>query len=176
MLAKRIAQITAILAILMVATPLVHAPSTTTIIAPIDNKLNLAVGSTFYSTYIITNPQNAYAWQFNVTFDKTHINVQSITILSPWTGGYSTSSYDNTAGKFLVAFTFTGSTTYSNSGTVNLFKILFQVKAAHHLSTYHLVTTSEDSSFGAIVIDHSLHYATLSLEDGQFCNQSSCPN
>jgi hypothetical protein len=151
--------------------------TSTTITAPQVDRPGLRVGATFTAVFTLTNAQNAFGWQVNVTFDKTHVNVQNITLLSPWTGtnSFFRSSYNNTSGNLIAAMTFTSGSGYTNSGTANMFQTTFVVKKASYQSAFHLVSTTENIGFGAMALDPSTNQASLTLIDGGFCNLSHCP-
>lgn len=147
----------------------------TTVTAPIDNRPNMPVGKTFNSAYYITNSRNAYGWQVTVSFDPTHIKVQTITVFSPWRSQFHITPWNNTAGRFSIAVSYTDSSNgYSNAGSVLSFQITFRVLKAHSLSTYHIVSVSENAGLGTMFVDRSLNQASLTLVDGEFCNLVSC--
>ena len=133
----------------------------------------LRVGQTFQMNVSMSNSPGVYAWQVNVTFSPSMLQVSEISwgpdwryptsILGP---GLNALIVNNAGGSLLVAAVVPGAGTPLVQGSDVLFTITWTVMSNKAGTRLHIVTDAENPSRGTTFV-FGLPYSTV---DGSFCN------
>jgi hypothetical protein len=145
----------------------IHAPAPT---VGIPSYYVCQNGGTFTMVASISSMSGVGSWQLNITYAGGNINETSATFGSVWQNGQTASSINYRRGSGLWGFEFNNGGTYSSTSATTLVSVTFRILHKPTTSTLHIVTSSENSQLGTLVLDPNLNGQSYTSSDGFFSN------
>jgi len=141
----------AILLLVIGTVPFLHA-SVSNFSLPSKTGTCLAKGASFTMPLTASVLTNVMAWQINVTYTSSAVNMTSFTLGSAFTGSNTVTTSKSSPGIVSISFTFENSATITATSTTTVVTYTFRTLVQSAGSSFHIVLSSENPKFGTILL------------------------